>query len=106
MKGKENVIKTHLSHCYQGEYFDSCKYLDEDCPAKPKEGETKIGVITIKRDQLSIICRVFHKWFRVADCKNGADVDMYKAINKLGEGEYVEAMTDSLREAGIEVESK
>jgi len=26
--------KPHKSHCYQGEYEDSCKYLDENCPMK------------------------------------------------------------------------
>ena len=29
---KEEV---HRSHCYQGEYEDSCKYGEVDCPAKP-----------------------------------------------------------------------
>jgi hypothetical protein len=27
----------HLRHCYQGEYKDSCKYGEDDCPAKPSE---------------------------------------------------------------------
>lgn len=27
----------HQNHCYQGKYADSCKYGDNDCPAKPKE---------------------------------------------------------------------
>lgn len=30
---KKNDITTHLTHCYQGEYEDSCKYGDSDCPA-------------------------------------------------------------------------
>jgi len=30
----------HLRHCYQGEYSDSCKYGDEDCPAKSRENES------------------------------------------------------------------
>lgn len=28
-------IGVHLSHCYMGEYPDSCKYGDDNCPAKP-----------------------------------------------------------------------
>lgn len=35
-----NESAVHLRHCYQGEYEDSCKYGEEDCPAKPKK-ETK-----------------------------------------------------------------
>lgn len=27
---------THINHCYQGEYEDSCKYGVENCPARPK----------------------------------------------------------------------
>lgn len=27
----------HLSHCYQGEYHDSCKYGDEFCPARSSQ---------------------------------------------------------------------
>jgi hypothetical protein len=30
---KEKAV--HFSHCYQGEQEDSCKYGDENCPAKP-----------------------------------------------------------------------
>ena len=32
---KQTEINTHLSHCYQGEYKFSCKYLEKgsDCPA-------------------------------------------------------------------------
>jgi hypothetical protein len=30
----------HASHCYQGEYPDTCKYGDADCTAAP-QGETK-----------------------------------------------------------------
>ena len=43
MKNKtENKFEgVHLRHCYQGEYEDSCKYGEEDCPAK-KEREKKI----------------------------------------------------------------
>lgn len=35
MEKKE--INQHLAHCYQGEYKTTCKYGDENCPAKPKE---------------------------------------------------------------------
>ena len=32
----DNKKGTHLSHCFQGEYKDSCKYgEDETCPARP-----------------------------------------------------------------------
>lgn len=58
----------------------------------------------IKPTQLSVICMAFHKWFRIADCENNADIDMWKAINKLNVREYRQAMIDSLKEAGIEVE--
>lgn len=27
----------HMSHCYQGEYEDTCKYGDQDCPARAAE---------------------------------------------------------------------
>lgn len=27
----------HIRHCYKGEYEDSCKYGERDCPAKPEE---------------------------------------------------------------------
>ena len=57
--------------------------------------------IIISKEDVSTICRAFHKWFRVADCKNEADVDMWKAINKLDEEEYRQAFSDSLEEAGI-----
>lgn len=31
---------THLSHCNQGEYLGSCKYLEDDiCPALKKQGK-------------------------------------------------------------------
>lgn len=62
--------------------------------------------MNITNDQLSIICIAFHKWFRVADCKDDADVDMYKAINKLDGKEYAMAMSDSLKEAGLIVISE
>lgn len=26
----------HFSHCFQGEYEDTCKYCDPSCPATPK----------------------------------------------------------------------
>lgn len=55
----------------------------------------------ITEEQLSTLCRTFHKWFRVADCKNQADVDMWKALNKLDGEEYAQAMIDSLNEIGI-----
>jgi hypothetical protein len=29
----ERNTKIHLNHCNQGDYEDSCKYGDEDCPA-------------------------------------------------------------------------
>lgn len=32
----QNDSETHLRHCYQGEYEDSCKYGEDDCPAKSK----------------------------------------------------------------------
>lgn len=57
--------------------------------------------IKISEEDISTICVAFHKWFRVADCKDNADVDMYKAINKLDGEEYHMAMADSLSEAGI-----
>jgi hypothetical protein len=31
---KQDYIKVHLRHCYQGEYEDGCKYGENDCPAK------------------------------------------------------------------------
>ncbi len=62
--------------------------------------------INISKDEVATICRAFHKWFRVADCKNNADVDMWKAINKLSEEEYHEAFVDSLSEVGIIEEEK
>lgn len=30
---KGDPIGVHLTHCYQGEYEDVCKYGDKDCPA-------------------------------------------------------------------------
>lgn len=69
-----------------------------------KGGKEEKCEIKITRDQLSIICAAFHKWFRVADCKGNADIDMYKSITKLNDKEYVLAMSDSLKEAGIIVE--
>ncbi len=35
MKTKEKA--QHMAHCYQGEYEATCKYGDENCPAKPTE---------------------------------------------------------------------
>ena len=32
---KQDYSDVHLSHCYQGEYKDGCKYDENDCPAKP-----------------------------------------------------------------------
>ncbi len=55
----------------------------------------------ITEEQLSTLCMAFHKWFRVADCINKADVDMYNAISKLDGEEYAQAMIDSLNEIGI-----
>lgn len=39
--------RTHLKHCYQGEYANSCKYLEDNCPAKsdtiyPPKVESKV----------------------------------------------------------------
>jgi hypothetical protein len=34
---KQDYSRVHLKYCYQGEYEDSCKYGEDDCPAKPKE---------------------------------------------------------------------
>jgi hypothetical protein len=31
--------QVHLNHCYMGDYEDTCKYGDDNCPAKPKEVE-------------------------------------------------------------------
>ena len=51
----EQEIKTHLSHCYQDEYSDSCKYGDrENCPAQPVDLE-KIKVIKIFKDAIEEI---------------------------------------------------
>ena len=30
----DKVAGVHLSHCYQGENEDTCKFGDEDCPAR------------------------------------------------------------------------
>jgi len=32
---KQDYSGVHIRHCYQGEYEDSCKYGEDDCPAKP-----------------------------------------------------------------------
>ena len=77
--------------------FDVAEWLKSQ--AKMKQIPTIIST-----GQLSTICIWFHKWFRMADCKNNADIDMYKAIKKLDEKEYARAMQDSLKEAGIEVD--
>jgi hypothetical protein len=37
LEPKQDYTGVHLTHCYQGEYEDSCKYGDNDCPAKPLE---------------------------------------------------------------------
>lgn len=58
-------------------------------------------MITITRDQLSIICAAFHKWFRVADCKG--DAAMYVAIASLDDEIYPLAMSDAFKEAGVKV---
>ena len=29
--------RVHYSHCFQGEYEDTCKYGETNCPAKPKK---------------------------------------------------------------------
>lgn len=45
-KQEEAERGTHLSHCYQGEYESSCKYLQSDCPAKPEsqsQGELSVS---------------------------------------------------------------
>ena len=34
---KQDYSRVHLRHCYQGEYEDTCKYGEDDCPAKPLE---------------------------------------------------------------------
>jgi hypothetical protein len=34
---KQDYSGVHLRHCYQGEYKDSCKYGEDDCPTKPLE---------------------------------------------------------------------
>jgi len=31
----------HKAHCYQGEYEDSCKYGENNCPAKPTQETVK-----------------------------------------------------------------
>ena len=31
---QESNTKVHLSHCYQGEYLNCCKYGEDNCPAK------------------------------------------------------------------------
>jgi len=36
-ESKQDYSKVHLIHCYQGEYEDTCKYGEDDCPAKPLE---------------------------------------------------------------------
>lgn len=36
-ESKQDYSKVHLRHCYQGEYEDTCKYGEDDCPAKPLE---------------------------------------------------------------------
>jgi len=57
----------------------------------------------ITEEDLSELCRRFHKWFRVADCKNEADIDMFHAIKKLDNEEYAQAFRDSLSEIGIKI---
>ena len=60
----------------------------------------------ISREELSRLCWAFHKWFRVADCDNNTDINMWKAIDELSNEDYVRAMEDSLKEIGIEVKRK
>ena len=46
MKIKNLHQDVHLKHCYQGEYEDSCKYGENDCPAKfNKSTEINIEII-------------------------------------------------------------
>lgn len=59
--------------------------------------------LKIEEKDVLRLCRAFHKWFRVADCKDEADIDMFNAIKKLDNEEYAQAMRDSLREIGIKI---
>ena len=62
---KEDNIETHLTHCYQGEYETTCKYLDDNCPAKPKQETKEIdkergcGVLLLKHFGCNINCGDF-----------------------------------------------
>jgi len=47
---KKSEIRTHLSHCYQGENESNCKYGDKDCPAKANYVET--FEISLSADEL------------------------------------------------------
>jgi hypothetical protein len=44
----ERDSRIHLSHCNQGDYEDSCKYGEEDCPA--------IFYTTTRLDQDTCVC--------------------------------------------------
>ena len=44
-------IRTHMSHCFQGEYELTCKYGDANCPAKKEieDMQEKVADIFFKK---------------------------------------------------------
>lgn len=46
-----NDKKVHIGHCYQGEYGGSCKYGDENCPAKETKWQKYERIAKAMRDE-------------------------------------------------------
>lgn len=86
--GEPTIVKhkdaVHMSHCYQGEYSDSCKYGEADCPAKTKE-ETK------SEDKQPEV-HMFQLGYQVVD------VETVRMIESLASKFAWDTNSDSLRE--------
>lgn len=56
---KESEKRTHLSHCYQGEYKNICKYGNKDCPTKKIDEDRKCRIVG------ELVIREKYKFFPV-----------------------------------------
>lgn len=63
----------HFNHCFQGEYIDSCKYGDENCPAKPIEEDI---------EKLIYGCFGEDEWKKVHPNAKLALIDVFKATKQ------------------------
>jgi hypothetical protein len=52
---EQDDSRVHLKHCYQGEYKDSCKYGEDDCPTKPLEEPKQILAVDIEQASIELV---------------------------------------------------